>query len=109
MKTTTKIAMTVALFVGAVSLHADAEANWKKNCASCHGQDGKGQTMMGKKLGAKDYTDPKVQDSFTDEEAFKATKEGIEKNGKSVMKPYAGKLTDEEIKELVAHIRAFKK
>jgi len=108
MKTSTKIAMTVALLVGAVSLQADVEANWKKNCASCHGQDGKGQTMMGKKSGAKDYTDPKVQASFTDEEAIKATKDGVEKDGKTVMKPYGGKLTDEEIKELVAHIRSFK-
>jgi cytochrome c553 len=71
--------------------------------------DGKGQTTMGKKAGAKDYTDAKVQESFTDEQAFKATKEGIEKDGKPVMKPYAEKLTDDEIKELVAHIRSFKK
>ena len=79
MKTTTKIAMTVALLVGAGTLQADVAANWKKNCASCHGQDGKGQTKMGKKLGANDYTDPAVQAGFTDEEAFKATKEGIVK------------------------------
>lgn len=108
MKTPTKIAIVVALFVGAASLHADVEANWKKNCASCHGKDGKGQTMMGKKAGAKDYTDPKVQEGFTDEEAFKATKDGVVKDGKTIMKPYGEKLTDEEIKELVAHIRAFK-
>ena len=108
MKTTTKTAIVVALFVGAVGLRADVEANWNKNCAACHGKDGKGQTMMGKKAGCKDYTDPKVQETFTDEEAFKATKEGIKKDGKTVMKPYAEKLTDEEIKELVAHIRAFK-
>ncbi len=108
MKDTTKLAMIVALLAGAVSLQADVEANWKKHCASCHGADGKGQTTMGKKAGAKDYTDAKVQESFTDEEAFKATKEGITKDGKAVMKPYAEKLTDDEIKELVAHIRKFK-
>jgi len=109
MKTPTKIAIVVALFVGAASLHADVEANWKKNCASCHGQDGTGKTMMGKKAGAKDYTDATVQESFTDEEAFKATKDGVVKDGKTIMKPYGEKLTDEEIKELVAYIRAFKK
>ena len=100
--------MTVALLVGAVSLQADVEANWKKNCAMCHGQDGKGETKMGKKSGAQDYTDAKVQETFTDEEAFTATKDGIKKNGKTVMKPYSAKLSDDEIKELVAHIRAFK-
>jgi len=109
MRTTTKIALTVALLAGAVSLQADVEANWQKNCASCHGKDGTGKTTMGKKAGAKDYTDASVQAGFTDEEAFKATKEGIQKDGKNVMKPYGEKLTDEEIKELVAHIRAFKK
>jgi cytochrome c553 len=108
MKTMTKITMTAALFVGVLTLQADVEANWKKNCSSCHGMDGKGQTMMGKKSGAKDYTDPKVQEGFTDEEAFKATKEGVQKDGKTVMKPYAEKLSDDEIKELVAHIRKFK-
>ncbi|MCU0771314.1 MAG: cytochrome c [Verrucomicrobia bacterium] len=109
MKHTTKLAVITALIGGALSLQADVEANWKKHCASCHGADGKGQTTMGKKAGAKDYTDAKVQESFTDEQAFKATKEGIEKDGKPVMKPYAEKLTDDEIKELVAHIRSFKK
>ena len=108
MKTQTKIALTVALLAGAVSLQADVVENWNKNCSSCHGKDGKGQTTMGKKAGAKDYTDAGVQASFTDEEAFKATKEGVQKDGKAVMKPYAEKLSDDEIKELVAHIRKFK-
>lgn len=109
MKAYTKLLTVAVLLAGAVALQADAEANWNKNCASCHGKDGKGQTAMGKRLGLKDYTDPKVQESFTDEEAFKATKEGLKKDGKTVMKPYANKLSDDEIKELVAHIRSFKK
>jgi cytochrome c553 len=109
MKAQTKLVLTVALLAGAVSLQADVAANWSKHCASCHGKDGKGQTTMGKKAGAKDYTDAKVQEGFTDEEAFKVTKEGLKKDGKDVMKPYAEKLSDDEIKELVAHIRTFKK
>jgi len=108
MKSQTKIALTVALLASAVALQADVVENWNKNCASCHGKDGKGQTTMGKKAGAKDYTDASVQAGFTDEEAFKATKEGVQKDGKTVMKPYAEKLSDDEIKELVAHIRSFK-
>ena len=32
---------------------------------------------MGKKHGAKDYTDAKVQDELKDEAAFKAIKEGL--------------------------------
>jgi cytochrome c553 len=64
---------------------------------------------MGKKLGAKDYTDPKVQDELKDDVAFKAIKEGLkDKDGKTLMKPADG-LSDDDIKGLVAYVRKFKK
>ena len=88
---------------------ADAKATYEKDCAKCHGADGKGQTKMGKKWGAKDYTDAKVQAELKDEAAFKAIKEGYkDKDGKEVMKPSEG-LSDDEIKGLVAYVRKFKK
>ena len=88
---------------------ADAKANYEKDCAKCHGADGKGDTKMGKKLGAKDYTDPKVQAELKDDAAFKATKEGLkDKDGKVLMKPAEG-LSDDDIKALVAYMRTFKK
>lgn len=87
---------------------ADAKATYEKDCAKCHGKDGKGQTMMGKKSGAKDYTDAKVQDALKDEAAIKAIKEGYKKDGKEVMKPAEG-LSEEDIKGLVAYMRKFKK
>jgi mono/diheme cytochrome c family protein len=88
---------------------ADATTNYEKQCAKCHGADGKGQTAMGKKLGVKDYTDPKVQAEMKDERAFKSIKEGMKSDdGKTLMKPF-DTLTDEEIKDLVAYMRKFKK
>ena len=57
---------------------ADAKATYEKDCAKCHGADGKGETKMGKKLGAKDYTDAKVQDELKDDAAIKAIKEGLQ-------------------------------
>lgn len=88
---------------------ADAKDLYEKDCAKCHGSDGKGETKMGKKLGAKDYTDPKVQAALTDVAAFKATKEGLkDKEGKVLMKPAEG-LSDDDIKAVVAYMRAFKK
>jgi len=87
---------------------ADAKDTYEKDCAKCHGKDGKGQTMMGKKQGAKDYTDAKVQDELKDDAAFKAIKEGYKKDDKEVMKPSEG-LSDDEIKGLVAYMRKFKK
>jgi cytochrome c6 len=90
------------------SAQADATATWAANCASCHGKDGKGATMMGKKLGIKDMTDPKNQASFTDADATKDIKEGVTAGGKEVMKPYGSKLSDAQVKELVAYIRSLK-
>lgn len=88
---------------------ADAKENWTKHCAKCHGEDGKGQTRMGKTAGAKDYTDAKVQDGMKDDDAFKVIKEGLTQDGKKKMDPFKDKLSDEDIKALVAHIRSFKK
>jgi cytochrome c553 len=88
---------------------ADAKALYDDQCAKCHGADGKGQTKMGQKLGAKDYTDAKVQAELKDDAAFKAIKEGLkDKDGKSLMKPTEG-VSDDDIKGLVAAMRAFKK
>lgn len=88
---------------------ADAAATWDKECAKCHGKDGSGDTAMGKKLKLKNYTDAAVQAGFTDEEAAAAIKDGIKEDGKTRMKGYGEKLSDEEIKGLVAHVRSFKK
>jgi len=86
----------------------DATALWNVNCAACHGKDGKGQTMMGRKLEVKDLTDPKVQAALTDEQAAKDIKEGVIENGQTKMKAFGGKLNDDQIKALVAQVRSFK-
>ncbi len=96
--------------IPAISLcAADAKALYEKECAKCHGTDGKGDTKMGKKLGTKDYTDAKVQVDLKDDAAFKAIKEGLkDKEDKTLMKPIEG-ATDDEIKGLVSYMRTFKK
>jgi mono/diheme cytochrome c family protein len=103
--------LALILFVAAGMSVSAAEVreNWDKHCASCHGKDGKGQTKMGQKAGAKDYTDAKVQAELKDDQAFKSIKEGITEKGKEKMKPFGDKLTDDEIKALVAYVRTFKK
>ncbi len=107
-----KTVVVAALFAGAFCWSAaadDATQTWDKNCAACHGKDGKGQTMMGRKLGVKDFTDPKVQASFDDAQATKTIKEGKkDKDGKTLMKPF-DTLSDDEIKALVASVRGFNK
>jgi cytochrome c553 len=105
--------LTLSIAIMAVSAlsarAADAKATYEKDCAKCHGADGKGETKMGKKKGAKDYTTAKVQDELKDDAAFKAIKEGYkDKEGNEVMKASDG-LSDDEIKALVAYMRKFKK
>jgi mono/diheme cytochrome c family protein len=90
--------------LGSMAYAGDTAEVWNKNCASCHGKDGTGNTTMGKKAGAEDYTDAKVQAKFTDAEALK-----IIQDGKKKMKGFKDKLTDDEIKALVTYVRAFKK
>lgn len=105
------LTLSVAILaVAALSARAeDAKALYEKDCAKCHGPDGKGQTKMGQKVGCKDYTDAKVQEALKDDAAVKAIKEGVkDKDGKPVMKPAEG-LTDADIKGLVAYMRSFKK
>ena len=97
-KTALLIAST--MFCASIAF-GDAAAHWSQHCASCHGKDGSGATAMGKKLGVKDYT--KTQ-SFSDADATKAIKDGAGK-----MKGFKDKLSDADVKALVAYVRGLKK
>jgi cytochrome c553 len=102
------VALLLSCLAGWSARAGDAGATWATNCAACHGKDGKGQTMMGRKLGIKDLTDAKVQASFTDADATKAIKEGVTEGGAQKMKGFGEKLSDDDVKALVAHIRSLK-
>jgi mono/diheme cytochrome c family protein len=105
------VIITISLFAAsAMSVRAaDAKTNWDNNCVQCHGKNGGADTKMGKTLNAKDLTDPKVQAAFTDAKATQSIKEGVKENGKTTMKAFGGKLTDDEIKALVGYVRTLKK
>jgi mono/diheme cytochrome c family protein len=100
--------MVACASIAAVSANAaDGKALYEEHCSKCHGKDGKGQTTMGKKSGAKDYTDPKVQEEVTDAEGLKAIKEGFKNaEGKVLMKP--SELKDDEAKAVMEYMRTFK-
>lgn len=57
---------------------AEARAHWADHCASCHGNDGKGQTELGKRFypRAPDMTLPATQ-SLSDGELFSVIENGI--------------------------------
>jgi len=79
------------------------ETLYKQKCASCHGADGKGDSPMGKNLKLRDLGSDDVQKQ-SDAELTEITA-----NGKGKMPAYKGKLTDDQIKQLVGYIRSLKK
>ncbi len=85
---------------------------WRAKCASCHGDDGKGQTEQGKKMGISDMITPAWQKKFTDAQIKSAIENGVNetRNGKKVeMDAYKSKLRPEQIDALTAYVRALGK
>src|SRR5579862_7258078 len=74
------------------------EAVFKSNCAQCHGVDGAG-TAAGRSLNVADLRSRAVQDQSD------AQLEEIVKNGKENMPAFNGTLSDQQIAEVVAHVR----
>ncbi len=100
----------LVLLGAAVTVHAaDAKTNWTKYCAKCHGIDAKANTKLGKKLKMRDYTDPKIQANFTDEQALTAIKVGLTDKDGNMRMEVADGLKEDEMKALVAYIRTFKR
>jgi mono/diheme cytochrome c family protein len=97
--------------------HADTDKKtlrtWKAKCSSCHGEDGKGATEQGKKMGVRDLTAADTWKDLTDAKMKDAIANGIKqksKDGKTQeMEPYKEKLKPEEIDALVTYVKTFKK
>jgi succinyl-CoA synthetase alpha subunit len=64
--------------------------------------------MIGKKLGAKDYTLAKTWENLSDAKAAKAVKEGVKAGDKSIMKPTDG-ITEADVAAVVDYMKSFKK
>lgn len=99
------VAIVVVLLVPNVMADPaeDSAALYKAKCAMCHGAEGSGDTTMGKKLQVRDLRSDDVQKQ-TDEQLLETVAKG-----KAKMPAYDGKITVDEIKLLVAHIRSLKK
>lgn len=101
----------VLILSGMLCQAQDAGTNelYNSKCSKCHAKDGSGNTLMGKKYSAKNYTDASVQSKVTDEAIDKSLKEGYTNaEGKKVMQAFP-ELTALERKELIKTMRSFKK
>ena len=76
---------------------------YKSKCAMCHGPDGTAATPMGKMMKIPSFKSPEVVKSSD------VSLVAVTKGGKGKMPAYNGKLTDVQIKEVVAYIRALQK
>ena len=98
----TVLALAIVFVFGA-SVRADGAGDFKAKCAMCHGADGSGTTATGKTLKLRDLSSSDVQ-SQSDAQLTE-----IVTNGKNKMPAYKGKVTDDQIKGLVAYIRGLAK
>lgn len=89
----------LALCAGSSRAQSAGETLFKTKCAACHGPDGKGEVTMGKKLGAHDLNSAEVQKQTDAQLTEVVTK------GKNKMPAYDGKLSKEQIAQLVTYIR----
>lgn len=87
---------------------ASGRSNYEARCASCHGASGKGdgwRTWLSR-LQLRDFTDSAFMQTLSDEYLFQIIKQGGASIGKPGMPSWGQKLTDLEIKDLVAYIRS---
>ena|SRR5215471_15986383 len=105
MKHVTRLALFLFLFAMLFSTWSVADSGgdtFKGKCAMCHGATGKGDTSMGKAKGLRDLGSADVQ-AQSDADLAK-----IINDGKGAMPKYDGKLTKEQIDEVVKFIRTLK-
>ena len=79
---------------------------YARNCASCHGTDGRAKTSKGKFSHARDLTDGKWHDDVTDERIFNSIMNG--RNVRGNMPAFSNKLNEQEVESLVSFVRKFK-
>jgi len=96
------------IFVGFATLampsclraQGDVEKIYKTNCVLCHAADGSGNSTSGKALRAKDLASSEVQKQSDAELTEVIVK------GKGKMPAFEKKLKPDDIKQLVAYVRA---
>jgi len=110
--TVSSVAVWLLILLAGISSPVSATESGKDlyqvYCWQCHGMagDGMGVNVRDMSVQPRNHTDAKEMASRSDEELFKAIKEGGQAISKSVlMPPWGGNLNDDEIRSLVAYLR----
>ena len=103
LKQLARISVVSLLAAATVSFAQDGAATYKAKCQMCHGATGMADTPAGKSTKARPFNDPDVM-KMSDADLINITT-----NGHNKMPAYKGKLTDAQIKDVVAYIHTLQK
>jgi mono/diheme cytochrome c family protein len=96
---TLSVLLMIALAASAAAQTAPAKDLFASKCAMCHGPDGSAQTTMAKNLKIRDFHSADVQKQSD------ADLKTVIAKGKGKMPAFEGKLTGEQIDQLVGYLR----
>lgn len=97
------VIILLALACSTYSLADTGAALYKARCSACHGASGTGDTMLGKNLKLRPLASANVQEQ-SDDALFAAISKG-----KNRMPHFDGKLSKEQIRNVVKYVRSLKK
>jgi len=100
---TAAVVVMAAMMAAPVIAQGPGAYTYKAKCAMCHGADGLAATPMAKSMKVLSFKDPTMV-SASDAQFIASTA-----NGKGKMPAYTGKLTEPQIKDVVAYIRTLQK
>lgn len=104
LKQIARVSIASLLAISTTSFAQDSGADtYKAKCQMCHGADGTGNTPAGKSTKVRAFNSPDVV-KMSDDDLIKVTT-----NGHGKMPAYKGKLTDAQIKDVVAYIKTLQK
>jgi mono/diheme cytochrome c family protein len=90
---------------GRVQTAINPAVTYSKNCATCHGKDGRAKTFKSRHhVHARDLTDARWQSEVSDERILESIREG-----RGRMPAFKGKLTAEQITSLLPYVRDLKR
>ncbi len=97
--------LALLMFVAIAADAAEMPPIWAAKCKGCHGDDGRGDTKMGRKHKVNDFSQARWQTEHTDEALADAIANGVPD---TKMKSYKDVLSPSEIARLVTWIRSLK-
>ena len=100
---TAAVILLAASIAGSAFAQTSGAATYKAKCAMCHGADGLASTPTAKNFKVLSFKAPEMMKA-SDAQFLASTM-----NGKGKMPAYKGKLTDAQIKDVIAYIRTLQK